>query len=228
MSRMEDDCVDYSITSPPYNIGYNNMHGKDVRKYKKYNDKMRPEDYSEWLYRCLDEMIRLSKLHVFFNIQMLGGNKVNVLEIMGDYSDKIKDIIIWNKNVAPPHIEPGIMNSKFEFIIILSSDKPHQKKFRDGNFRGNFNNVIEGSNASRNPYAKVHKATFPEYLPRLMMNKFGKEGDIWFDPFMGTGTTAVAATIEKRRWVGSEIYNEYYDIAIERIEEVERQGNLFA
>lgn len=227
LSKMPDGFVDMVITSPPYNIGYNNMHGEDVTKYETYNDEQTQEGYEEWLFKILDELLRVTKKHIFFNIQMLGNNKLTVLKLMGKYSTKIKDIIIWNKKLAPPHIEPGIMNSKFEFIIILSNQSPEKKKFYDGNFKGNFNNVIEGKSASQNKYAEIHKATYPLYLPRTILLKFGKEGELIYDPFMGTGTSALACLMEKRNFIGSEIDEVYFKLANERIKNENNAPRLF-
>lgn len=227
MAKMPDGFVDSTITSPPYNIGYNNMHGEDVTKYETYNDMQTQSDYEKWLFKIIDELLRVTKKHIFFNIQMLGNNKLTVLELMGKYAPKIKDVIIWNKKIAPPHIEPGVMNSKFEFIIVLSNQSPEKKKFYDGNFKGNFNNVIEGKSASQNEYAEIHKATYPLYLPRTILTKFGTEGETIYDPFMGTGTTALACVMEKRNYIGSEIDETYCKLANQRIDNEVCQTKLF-
>ena len=81
-----------------------------------------------------------------------------------------------------------------------------------------FNNVLEGMNASRNQHSDLNKATFPLYLPRTIMQKFGKKGDIWYDPFNGTGTTAHAAAMEERQWVATEIDIEQCTVTDKRVE----------
>ena len=225
MSKMPNDFVDMVITSPPYNIGYNNMHGEDVKKYETYVDKN--VNYEEWLFNVIDELLRVTKNHIFFNIQMLGNNKVTVLKLLGKYALQIKDIIIWNKKIAPPHIEAGIMNSKFEFIIILSNQFPEKKKFYDGNFKGNFNNVIDGINATNNKFSDVHNATFPDYLPKTILSKFGQIGELVYDPFMGTGTTAIACIDFKRNFIGSEIDSKYYEISEERVKPYFASAKIF-
>lgn len=227
MSKMANGFVDIVITSPPYNVGYNQMYGEDTKKYDTYNDKRTDEDYEKWLHNVIDELLRVTKKHIFFNIQMLGNNKNTVLKLMGKYSDKIKDIIIWNKKLAPPHIEHGIMNSKFEFIIIFSNQSPDKKKFYDAKFKGNFNNVIEGLNATKNEYADVHKATYPLYLPRTILTKFGEENEIIYDSFMGTGTTALASLMEKRNYIGSEIDETYFKLSTKRLNYFSQQKTLF-
>ena len=134
--------------------------------------------------------------------------------------DNVKDIIIWHKTQAPPAIEPGVMNTAFEYIIIFSKESPEKRKFYDVNFRGNFNNVIYGNNASQNEYAKEHKATFPQYLPDKIISNFTQEGDIIYDPFIGLGTTAMSAVMLKRNYIGSEISAEYTKLANERIKSI--------
>lgn len=227
LSKMPDGFVDMVITSPPYNVGYNQMYGLDTTKYDTYEDKKSQDDYDLWLNNIIDELLRVTKKHIFFNIQMLGNNKTTVLKLLGKYNDKIKDIIIWNKKQAPPHIEQGIMNSKFEFIIIFSNQSPEKKKFYDAKFKGNFNNVIDGINASKNEYADVHKATYPLYLPRTILTKFGDANEIVYDPFMGTGTTAIASLMEGRFFIGSEIDKTYFDLSNKRINNFLQQQTLF-
>lgn len=212
-----DDSVDIVITSPPYNVGWNNMNGKDFTRYKSVEDKMKKNDYGEWTFKVLDSLLRVTKKHIFYNIQMLANNKLTVLEIFAKYKKNIKDIIIWHKTQAPPAIEPGVMNTAFEFIIILSNEKPDKRKFYDCKIKGNFNNVIYGNNASQNKFAKEHKATFPLYLPERIIENFTNKEDIILDPFMGTGTTAVAAQKLGRKYIGIEIDNNYIKIAKEQL-----------
>jgi site-specific DNA-methyltransferase (adenine-specific) len=67
----------------------------------------------------------------------------------------------------------------------------------------------------------------PLDIPRYFMQNFGKENDIWYDPYMGTGTTAVGAIQEKKKWIGSEISENYIDLANKRIEPYLNQQTLF-
>lgn|SRR5574337_334245 len=216
MRRMPNNFVDITITSPPYNVGDRSGIGLDM--YDEYIDDLGEKEYRDWLFKVIDELLRVTRKHIFFNIQMLGQNKVTVLEIFGHYRHNIKDRIIWNKSVAAPHICPGIMNSKFEDIIIFSNQSPQKKKFDDAKFgQGTFNNVIEGRNASANKYAKLNKATFPGYLPRTILNAFGDKDDLIYDPFSGTGTTQESCIIEGFNFIGSELSEEQWKITNERI-----------
>lgn len=215
MAIMPSNFVDITITSPPYNAG--DRSGIGDLMYAEYDDNKSDDEYEQWLFLIIDELIRVTRKHVFFNIQMLANNKETVMKIFGMYHKNIKDVIIWNKKQAPPHIQPGIMNSKFEFIIVFSNDKPWLKKFDDAIWpQGSFNNVIEGVNASQNEFSKLNKATFPLYLPRTILTKFGAPGELIYDPFTGTGTTFEACVIEKRDFIGSELDAKQCDITNKR------------
>ena len=75
--------------------------------------------------------------------------------------------------------------------------------------------------------AKGHPATFPEQLANDHIISWSNEGDLVYDPFMGSGTTAKMAHIYKRNWIGSEISSEYVELANKRLDPYLRQTSLF-
>ena len=227
MGRMPKDFVDIIITSPPYNVGdrlscgiNNHIYKGQESLYDVYQDEMSNEKYEEWLFKVIYEMIRVTRKHVFFNIQMLGKNKRTVLKIFGEFHMFIKDRMIWNKKIAPPNIAERVMNSKFEDIIIFSNDRPEIKAFSDAKWnRGSFNNVIEGINATKNKHKKANKATYPLYFPRTILNYWGNKGELIYDPFNGTGTTGDACVIERFDYIASELDPFQCEITNKRIQE---------
>jgi site-specific DNA-methyltransferase (adenine-specific) len=68
---------------------------------------------------------------------------------------------------------------------------------------------------------------FPEELARDQIASWSNPDDLIYDCFMGSGTTAKAAHQLKRRWIGSEISQEYVDLANKRLEPYLAQGALF-
>ncbi|MBI2028233.1 MAG: site-specific DNA-methyltransferase [Candidatus Levybacteria bacterium] len=74
-------------------------------------------------------------------------------------------------------------------------------------------NVLHLATESSN---KSHSATFPRSLPSWFIKLFTKEGDLILDPFLGSGTTSISASLLNRNSVGIEIMPKYYNIAIER------------
>ena len=67
----------------------------------------------------------------------------------------------------------------------------------------------------------------PLDIPRYFMQNFGQENDIRYDPYAGTGTTAIGSIMEQRHWIGSEISKEYCEIAQKRIDIELNQQKLF-
>lgn len=226
MKRMPDNFVDYVLTSPPYNVGKNGLNGEG-KKYDLHNDSMNLDDYFEQQKTLIKELLRVTKKHIFYNIQMLSGNKQSLMKLMGFFSENIKEIIIWNKNHGVPAMEPGVFNSAYEYIIIFSNDQPLKRKFYDCDFRGTQNNVFNIKNTHSNKYSDVHKAVMPLDIPRYFMQIFGKENDIWYDPYSGTATTSIASIMEKRNFIGSEISKEYFNLGNNRILNETSQTSLF-
>ena len=226
LAKMPNNFVDYSLTSPPYNVGKNQLNGEG-QKYISINDKISEFEYFNSQKKLINELLRVTKNHIFYNIQMLSANKITIMKLMGFFNHKIKEIIIWNKKHGVPAMEPGVFNSAYEYIIIFSNDQPHKRKFYDVTFRGTQPNVFVIRNKHSNPFSKVHKAIMPLDIPRYLMQLFGKDNDIWYDPYMGTGTTAVACIEENKKYLGSEIYEEYCNLSIKRLEPYLNQTKLF-
>ena len=222
MKRMDDLSIDYVLTSPPYNVKTNH-----ISKYEDFKDSFSQEQYFEQQKQLITELLRVTKNHIFYNIQMLSGNKIALHKLIGHFAENIKEVIIWRKGFGAPAFNEKAFNSAFEYIIIFSNNDPKKRYFADANFkRGTQSNVFEILNSHSNPFSDVHRAIMPLDIPRYFMINFGKENDIWYDPYMGTGTTAVAAIIEKRKFIGSEISQKYVDLANRRIEPYLKQLRL--
>ena len=90
---------------------------------------------------------------------------------------------------------------------------------------GNRNNIWiikNGFNkSSKDKYAFDHPAIFPENLAHDHIVSWSNEGDVVYDPFLGSGTTAKMSKITKRKYIGSEINEDYFKIALKRIEDAQ-------
>ena len=69
-----------------------------------------------------------------------------------------------------------------------------------------------------------HPAVFPDKLAEDQIISWSNEGDLVFDPFMGSGTTGKMAVLNNRNFIGIEKVNKYYNIALERISQVENKN----
>ena len=231
MSKMPDDFVDIIVTSPPYNVGKNRLNSGSVKNYDKYNDDLDKEDYFKQTKIWIDEMIRVTKHHVFYNIQEITGNKGIVKYILNNYSEYLKETFIWAKSNPQASIVKTMAGSGFEYIFCFSKDNPKKRAFSHCNFNNRvsgqqvYNTIIKPSNS--NTETKGHSFAFDDWLPNYFIINFSKEGDLVYDPFMGTGTTAKSAIVYKRNFMGSEISSEYVKIANKRIEPYINQLKLF-
>lgn len=96
---------------------------------------------------------------------------------------------------------------------------PHNVIVFDEEHRLYIGNVVETAVDSSN---KNHSAIFPLELPSWFIRLFSKKDDVILDPFLGSGTTAVAAVLHKRKYVGIEIKEEYFEEAKRNIKEVQK------
>ena len=235
MKAMPENSVAMVVTSPPYNynlrIHYGEYGGRSVNDHNKYgkmfSDDLPMDEYFAWQCDCISEMLRVSQGLVFYNIQMITGNKVALCKILGHFADKVKEFIIWDKKTAEPAIHEGVLNSQYEYIIVFDKANAIARQFQTFNAaKGTVTNVWPiGKNTERN--IENHGAMFPLGLPRKMVQLFTNEGDTVLDPFMGSGTTAVACIKEKRHYIGFELNKDYFDKACRRIDAEKRQLSLF-
>ena len=250
MKNMPDECIDLTITSPPYD---------DLRDY---------ENNLVWNNNVFKEVA-----NDLFRVTKKGGV---VVWVIGDKTTKgnksltsfkhalyfqeigfnIYDVIIYEKaGSGPPH--PNRYFNTFEYMFILSKGKPKTvnllrdkknscagmstfgnitRREKDGslvnkgkkiiNEFGVRTNIWRYNNgkgfSSKDKIAYEHPATFPEKLVEDHINSWTNIGDIVFDPFGGSGTTAKVSMQLKRRWIYIEKVEKYCTIAKKRIATIDQ------
>lgn len=98
----------------------------------------------------------------------------------------------------------------------------------DEKLRGNVWKYPVNPSGKADPLARQHPAVFPENLARDHIMSWSKPGDTVLDPFLGSGTSGIAAARLGRKFVGIEVVPKYFDIACQRIEAVTRQADILA
>jgi len=234
MKRMPDGFVDLVVTSPPYD---------NLRTYNGYSFDF--ESIAQELFRVLksggvvvwivgDATVNGSESGTSFR-QALG---------FIDTGFRLHDTMIWEKTGRLPTQDRYY--AIFEYMFIFSKGKPKAMNFicdhvnkNSGQVRAKDNTINRGKRlagtgtfvtkaVSRRPNIwKIHNAgnksghpaSFPEQLAIDHILSWSNIGDIVYDPFMGSGTTAKAALMTERRFVGSEISSEYVLIAENRLRE---------
>lgn len=220
MSKMTDKQVDLVVTSPPYNMRTRIRNGKYVmrentehfsKKYKFFHDAMPIDDFYKFHSEVLKELLRVSKV-VCYNFQIVTGSKEAFFKIIGDFSKDIKDIIIWDKEHGQPAMHSNVLNSCYEMILVLEDDKNGGRAIQNAKFkRGEMDNILRIGRGKKK--SDINGAVFPDKLPHILINSFSNEGNLVYDPFMGNGTTARLALLNKRNYIGSEICKEQCDMA---------------
>jgi site-specific DNA-methyltransferase (adenine-specific)/modification methylase len=200
LKKLPDKSVDMVLTSPPYNMRTRIREGQYTvrehsehfsKKYKYFGDDLPIEEYYYFHKDVLTELLRVSKI-VCYNYQIVTGSKEAFFRLLGDFSPYIKDIMIWNKGAGQPAMHEKVLNSSYEFVVILEGDDKKGRVINNSYFgRGMQSNVISGFHKQNN--ISGHGACFPVDFAKKIITLFSKEGDLILDPFMGSGTTAVAA-----------------------------------
>jgi len=224
LKRIPSNSLTMTITSPPYNMNLRIRNGQYcsrqikkelTTKYKDFSDNLPINEYNSFHSKVLGELLRVSQL-IFYNIQIVTGSKKSIFKMIGDYSDYLKEIIVWDKGKAEPSIAEGVINRRTELILIFDKDNSISRKFNNAVFnKGTLEDLwLIPSGKSQ---LKDHKAIFPEKLVYKILANFTKEKDIIYDPFMGSGSTAVVCKKMNRFFIGSEVNEEYIDIAKQRL-----------
>ena len=247
MSKMSDNFIDLTVTSPPYD---------NLREYKGYSFEF--EEIAKELFRITKQGGVL--------VWIVGDGHENGGETLTSFRQAlffqelgfiVHDTIIYKKNnFSVPF--PDKYHQTFEYCFVLSKgkkktfnpicDRKNKKAGQSGGIQsitekdgtrskrsakiineyGKRHNVWEYDTgmylSTKDKYAFNHPAIFPEELVKDHIISWSNENDLVYDPFMGSGTTAKMAILNNRKYIGSEISEEYCKIIETRIKEC---GGLF-
>jgi site-specific DNA-methyltransferase (adenine-specific) len=239
--KIDRDSVDLTVTSPPYG---------DLRSYNGNNEHWSDDVWKDLLislYRqtrnggvvvwiCQDKCIKGGESGESFK-QALWAMSCGF---------KLYDTMIWNKP-SPQAPTEGRYYDVFEYMFIFSKGKPKSLnllKDRKNKSAGSVSNkesrscredrkILPGKRVvpefsrrfnvwdiSRGKNKTKHPAVFPYQIAHDHILSWSNEGDTVLDPFMGSGTTGVAAKKLNRKFIGIELDENYFNIAKKRIEEV--------
>lgn len=210
--------ADIAITSPPYGAGNASkirthyVKGKQTPPsfYNEHEDNI--SEWNELIWDSYGTMTAFSDVQ-FINIQMLADNKRDLMKFVSDNSENLIDVIVWDKQKAPPQMQSNILNNQYEFVFIFGGKT---RMIPYANFHGNINNIIRLT-VGVNEYADIHRAVYPVALPSELM-RIASEAETVLDIFGGTGTTMIACEQLNRKCFMSELDPAYCDVIIDRWE----------
>ena len=243
LSHIPDNFVKLVVTSPPYNLG------------KSYENRSDIDDYLEEQRKIIEGCTRVLKEDGSICWQVgnyVDNGAIIPLDVllypifssMGYY---LRNRIIW-------HFGHGLHASKrfsgrYEVILWFSKSRNYtfnldavripQKYPQKRHFKGSKKGELSGNPLGKNPSdiweipnvksnhveKTIHPCQFPVELIERLVLALTNEGDWVLDPFMGVGSTAIAALMHNRKAIGAEIMSEYVAIARTRIRQAE-QGTL--
>ena len=222
MNDMGAESVKVVVTSPPYNIKNSTGNGlKDSRGgkwknaalqegYDTHEDAMSHEDYVHWQRECLKAMMRVLRKDgaIFYNHKWRV--QAGLLQDRHDIVEgfPVRQIIIWQRN-GGINFDKGYFLPTYEVIYLIA--KPDFKLAPKANALGDVWKIPQEKK-------NEHPAPFPVELVSRCIESVD-EGLV-LDPFMGSGTTAIAAESNNRPWVGIDISQKYCDMAKHRIQKV--------
>jgi modification methylase len=221
MAKMPENFIDLTVTSPPYNLGLNHHTGNNSFKaYDDYIDNMPEKEYQDEQIKVLNEILRITKQggSVMYNHKnrIKNGKQITPYEWILKTKWTLKQEIVWfngSQNFDKCRFYPMT-----ERIYWLS--KGTNTSFKNViNQHDLIKDTAEGTD-------KEHKRSFPIKLAQRFITCFDN-AELVFDPYMGSGTTAIAAILEKRNFIGSEISKKYCAIAEKRINNHNSQLYLF-
>jgi DNA modification methylase len=246
MQRMEDNFIDMVLTSPPYD---------NLRNYNGYSFDF--ESIAKELYRVTKQggVVVWVVGDATINGSESGTSFKQALYFKG-IGFNLHDTMIYAKENPIP-LTHNRYEQQFEFMFIFSKGKPKTfnpimiKCQTVGmlNDRNATAKVLESATRNREEKTEVkgtkqknniwfyavgvsddktkHPAVFPEELARDHILSWSNEGDLVYDCFMGSGTTAKMSVLWKRNYIGSEISKEYCILAEKRIKPYKDQLTMF-
>ena len=211
LAQLPDESIDLVVTSPPYNLRNSTGNGSRAWPgYDGYTDDLPHEEYVAWQRQCIDEMLRVLKPTgaIFYNHtwRVQDGRFQGRADILDGFP--LRQVIIWHQ-AGSVNRNPGYFVPDYEVIYLIT--KP---KFRL------VNSCTDGAVWRIN---QEQSGDFPDLpvwpveLPRRAIA--ATNAQIVLDPFIGSGTTAVAAVLEGRDFIGIEQSARHVEIARQRVAE---------
>ena len=222
MKKIDDDSIDLILTDPPYNLGlFAKSRAANLQNMRENFfvaagwDDMDFDTWKDSMNTFFEQAARVSKKGASMIMFMSILKIETIIEIAQKHGFYYKTTGIWHKtNPMPRNMNLHFINSTEPWLYFVYGVKT-----------GCFNNdgkalhdYIETSiTPKREKIHGSHPTQKPLELIKYFINVLSNEGDTVLDPFMGSGTTAEAAQLLNRHFIGSEIDENYFKIVENRV-----------
>lgn len=210
------------FTDPPYNVRIGETVGRGKTKYREFSfasGEMSSEQFETFLKRWMHHCARFSTNGSVHFICMDWRHMEEVNAAGKAAYHQLKNLIVWAKTNAG---QGSFYRSQHELIFpFINGDAAHQNNIELGRHGRNRSNVwtypsVNTFGTGRRNESLLHPTVKPVALVADAMRDCSRRGDIILDPFMGSGTTILAAERVGRRGFGLEIDPTYVDVTIRR------------
>ena len=229
--------VDVILTSPPYNMSKKRKGGfADSGRYDLYKDNLEEEDYLKWtvdLFNKFDLILNKQRSIIYnfsYSIENPSLPYKLVTEIVKNTSFDLVDTIIWKKKCGLPFPANGkrlSRNWEYVFVFVRKDEvntyennrraKSVSEKTKQKYYEAIYNFVEAKNNDGKCPY---NQATYSTELCDKLLDIYTQDNWIVYDPFMGSGTTAVSCKKRNLNYIGSEISSQQVEYANQRITQI--------
>jgi site-specific DNA-methyltransferase (adenine-specific)/modification methylase len=217
IAEMPDNSIDMILTDPPYNLGKYSTGNIKMSWRSDFNNDIATWDMkdfvpAEWTAEFTRILKPSGNLFAFTSYNLLGGWHAAFDPLFDTFQ-----FMVWHKtNPAPKLYKAGFLNSCE--LIVCAWNKGHTWNFGRQNEMHNFIQapICMGHERVRDP---KHPTQKPIRVLQHILKVASKEGDLIFDPFMGVGSTGVAALNMDRRFLGFDKEVSYVQAAKSRLEE---------
>ena len=246
MRGLNDNTINIVLTSPPYNNSRTSNTEYCLKtancRYEEYSDSKTNEEYCNWTRDLFNEFDRILKPNgvILYNISY-GNENPNVMfeainAVIVQTPFMIGDVIVWKKKAAlPNNVSPNHLTRICEFVFVFcrkdeyhtyQGNKQEVSKSRTGQpFYENIFNFVEANN--NDGVTEFNRATYSTELCEKLLKIYAKDGNVVYDPFMGTGTTAVACKNLGLDCYGSELSAKQVEYALNRLDPLKYNINIY-
>ncbi|MCL2412756.1 MAG: site-specific DNA-methyltransferase [Bacteroidales bacterium] len=224
MTAIKNETIDLVVTSPPY---------WDLKDYFK-EGQIGQESYQVYLERmyrvwsgCYEKLTKTGSMWVNINVRVKNNKSILLPKDFIVQCKKIgfhyKGISIWHKSSGIPTHDKNIVD-RHEYVLVFSKNKNLTINEKINNFSDYKNGVINGGlfwNINRKAGSvgkQLHPAIYPNELVSRIVQSCTTEGQTVLDPFLGSGTTLIAAILANRNCYGYEYNEGFKNLVMGRIE----------